>query len=125
MLLITAAGPSLVAGPRAATEQLDELRRAPVQHLRGAVEDLAAVHRRTSGPTRKSRARGTNRVAQVLARAARHVDLAIRPVGPAGLGAHELPVHKQLVGLAHVHQFRSTYGRRPCTPPSRPKPDSL
>src|SRR5204863_9297668 len=92
----------LSARPRAAAEQLDELRRPAVQHLGGPIQDLAAVHGRPSSPARKSSARGANRVAKVLARAAWHVDLAVGTVGAPGLGAHELAVHEKLVGLADV-----------------------
>jgi len=69
----------------AASQQPFELCAARIEHLCGAVQDLAAVHRGARGPTAECRAGCTNRVAQVLARAARHVHQAIGLIGAPGL----------------------------------------
>src|SRR5207245_1214552 len=92
----------LLVGGAPRTEQLDELTPATVQHLGSAVQDLAAVHRSAGRPSGHRATSGAHGIAQVLARAARDVDVAIESVGPSGFRAHELARDEQLVGLPYV-----------------------
>ena len=71
---------------------------ARLERLRGAVEDLAAVVRRARGPGPRRSARCLDRVADVLARAARDVAV-LHAVVATGLGADEGAAHVELVRL--------------------------
>ena len=53
-----------------------------------------------------------NRIAQVFARASRHVHRAIGPVGTSGLRPHELTAHVLLVGLADVDSIAAVARER-------------
>ena len=101
---------------------------AGLQCLGRAVQDLPAVVGGARRPGAGRLARGGDRVADVLARAAREVE-AVDLVVAAGLRAHERAADPQLVGLADrqplAHRAIRRYGRSPAAPPSRPKPDSL
>src|SRR5712692_11177263 len=93
-------------------EQLDELRAPAVQHLGGSVEDLAAIHGRSRGPSGNRPPSRAHRVAQVLARAARDVDIPVKSISPSRLGAYELAVDEKLVCLPNFDPAVSALGSR-------------
>src|SRR6185369_15201653 len=89
----------------------------------------SAVVRGHARPFRPCRSRNADGITQVLARCARDVR-ALGLVGAPRLGAREGSTDVELVGLLYRQPLghassRTTYGSRPCRPPSRPKPDSL
>ena len=86
---------------------VDELVAPALHELGDAVQDLAAVHRRSIGPAGERLARGTDGVAQVLARPAagvreRRPVLRAHEVRAAALRARERAADVQLVGLADL-----------------------
>src|SRR5690606_19949738 len=94
----------------------DELVASPLHQLGDAVQDLAAVVRRLRRPAGLGLARGTHRVADVLAGPAAGVgqQLPLRAVDlvrPAGLRAREGAADVELVRLAHADPVAPPIGR--------------
>src|SRR5262249_29600457 len=111
----------------AAATQLGEFGDARLDHLREPVQDLAAVVGGRGRPAGRRGAGGADGVTGVLARGAGEV-VAPRVVGAPGFAARKGAADEQLVRLLDgqaAHSSNLRYGSSPCSPPSRPKPDSL
>src|SRR5439155_19756244 len=110
---------------------------ATLHQLGHPVEDLTAVERRQRGPAALGGAGVGNRIAHILAGSAcrpaeRLPVCAGHLVGTTRLAAWERSADEQLCraldrdAVAHrPFPSKTTYGSRPCSPPSRPKPLSL
>ena len=98
-------------------------RRARLQRLGGPVQDLAAVVGGLLRPPGLRLACGLDRVAHVLARAARDVDPVADDVVPSGLRAHERAADVQLVGLGDrdAQSLTPPASRTGAGPPRRPR----